>query len=268
MTAAAAEQREDRHAEHRGADEQSNPRPGRLVEQDFGVRRDPRAGGDAARRDARGRSGTAEHFQTSRSAMRPNATGKARSATHTGTPRAISFALSSMDLKEPQAAEREDRRDHRADERGGDRRRCAAARPSGSIVPVASVSSLPSRAAIAAPTSPTMSVRCAVNGAAPGMPVLKKRRSTISPSGSTMMPIAASVARRSSARAVRARCRWRPRQPKRRSSMSSTAFDCPERVARARRRRRRRRLEPCCRAGSRAGSRRRRGTRRARSRRA
>jgi len=53
-------------------------------------------------------------------------------------------------------------------------------RPSGSSVPVARASNLPSRAAIAAPTRPTTSVRCEVNGAAPGIPVPKSRRSTTS----------------------------------------------------------------------------------------
>ena len=56
------------------------------------------------------------------------------------------------------AAEREHRRNRRPD-RAGDDVRDRADGPFGRNSPVASVSSLPSRAAIAAPSSPTQSVR-------------------------------------------------------------------------------------------------------------
>jgi hypothetical protein len=66
--------------------------------------------------------------------------------------------------------------------------------PLGRNSPVASVRSLPSRAAIAAPRRPTHSVRFNANGPAPGMPVSSRLRIAISASGITMMPASASAA--------------------------------------------------------------------------
>ena len=64
---------------------------------------------------------------------------------------------------------------------------------------MASVSSLPSRAAIAAPSRPSHSVRIERVRAEPGIVALKNLRETISASGSSMMPPSASLAMRFSA---------------------------------------------------------------------
>ena len=87
----------------------------------------------------------------------------------TGTPSAISSPAARSVMTSADAADGEHRRDRRAGEAADDVRD-AAIRPLGRNSPVASVSSLPSRAAIAAPSRPTQSVRFSVNGAAPGMP--------------------------------------------------------------------------------------------------
>ena len=139
-----------------------------------------------------------EDFQTTRSAIRPSAIGNARSATQIGTPSAISLPASRCTCRRRTPPSARIVVTSAATNAATMPAICRA-RPSGSIVPVASASSLPSRAAMAAPANPTMSVRCAVNGAAPGTPVLKKRRSTTSLSGRIMMPSAASEAMRSSA---------------------------------------------------------------------
>src|ERR1700730_17434894 len=73
-------------------------------------------------------------------------------------------------------------------------------RPSGRNSPVASDSSLPSRAAIAAPSRPTHIVRLNAKGPAPGMPTPKILRTTISARGSSMTPPIAIIATRLPAR--------------------------------------------------------------------
>ena len=96
-----------------------------------------------------GQCGEARH--ASRSAISPKPIGSARSAIQVGTPSVIVSPAARSTLHERDAAEREDRRDHRADRRRRRRARRRRPRPSGRNSPVASVSSLPSRAAIAAP---------------------------------------------------------------------------------------------------------------------
>ncbi len=78
-------------------------------------------------------------------------------------------------------------------------------RPSGIMVPVASESRRPSRAAIPAPRKPTHSVRCWTNAPEPGMPALKAVRHTISASGSSAISASARLAAKPSIRAGRER---------------------------------------------------------------
>src|SRR5262249_11077078 len=75
----------------------------------------------------------------------------------------------------------------------------APTRPFGRNSPVASVSSLPSRAAIAAPSMPSHSVSVETIAASPGIAAWKKRRAKICASGSTMRPPSATLAIRFSA---------------------------------------------------------------------
>ncbi len=137
--------------------------------------------------------------QTRRSAIRPKPIGSARSAIQTGTPIAMTSpaALSLWTSTSPPSASSVATIAPPAPEM-----MCAMSPigPFGKNSPVASVSSLPSRAAIAAPKSPSQSVRFCANGPEPAMPVPKNLRETISESGSTMMPPSASVASRFSAR--------------------------------------------------------------------
>jgi len=116
--------------------------------------------------------------------MSANATGITSWATHTGTPAAISVSAmrststSSIPARHSSAltAAATDHENAWATSRQ---------RPAGMNAPVASASSLFSRAARAAPRNATTRVRCWTNGADPGIPTLKAPRSTISAIGST-----------------------------------------------------------------------------------
>ena len=192
-------------------------------------------------------SATARHAHdvaaphTRRKAMSPNANGSTRSATHTGTPAAISApsTRSSVTRLNPPTANTVDTA---APTVAATSLAACAVLLCARNSPVASDSNFPSRAAIAAPSIPTHIVKCCANGAAPGMPVENHLRRTISPSGITMIPAMASSAIVFSTRTIA------PGVDEGEASAAAlTSAFCGRRCAPGGRRQRRRRA-PSCRA--------------------
>ena len=136
---------------------------------------------------------------TSRSAIRAKEIGSTSSATHTGTkamvpPAARSTCTSPIPARHSSVVTA-------AEIAAAAMPAAVRQRPAGIMVPVASASSRPSRAATAAPRKPTHSVRCWTNGPEPGIPALNAARHTISASGSTAISASAVLEMKLSRRA-------------------------------------------------------------------
>ena len=134
-----------------------------------------------------------------RTAINPKPTGSARSAIQVGTPSMVMVLPAARSTL--RSAMLPSARIVAIIEPMAPATMCAAAPtgPFGRNSPVASVSSLPSRAAIAAPSMPSQSVRFDANAADPWTDRPKNLRETISASGSSMIPASATLARRFSA---------------------------------------------------------------------
>ena len=137
--------------------------------------------------------------QTSRAAISENAIGMTRSATQTGMPTAITSPAARL-LRTSAAPPIARIVEMHAPAAPAMMWPTVLIQPFGRNSPVASERSLPSRAAIAAPSMPTQSVSICANGPAPGRPVPKTLRATISLKGSSITPPIARLATRFSRR--------------------------------------------------------------------